>query len=278
VHDTHNNPNVISISWGSPEDADIWTEQAMTEVNETLKDAALAGITVCVAAGDDGSSDAWLDGPAHADFPASGPYVLAVGGTSIHSKTTPLPDVVWFEGDGLRQPDNPNSGSTGGGVSAVFPRPDWQSGITILSVNPGAMAGRCIPDLAVNADWTVSPYLLFVDGAPQPNGGTSAATPLVAGLIALINEQIGANVGYLTPLLYQPAATSQQPLGASVCTDVVSGGNTTAEAGGYEATQGYDAVSGWGTPDGMKLMAALTATPGTTKGTTRAGAKSGVPG
>ena len=258
VHDAKNKPSVISVSWGNPEDIGIWTEQAMNEINETLKDAAMAGVTVCVAAGDDGSSDADQDGHAHVDFPSSSPYVLAVGGTTIPKKTAPLPDIVWFEGDGVREDNNPNSGSTGGGTSTVFPRPAWQQGISIASVNPGAIVGRCIPDLAANADWTASPYLLCVDGQPQPNGGTSAASPLVAAMIALINGQLGAGarVGYLTPMLYQ-AAAGGRPMGASACTDVVSGGNKTAKAGGYMAQKGYDAVSGWGTPDGMKLKQAI---------------------
>lgn len=258
VHDTKNKPSVISASWGSPEDTGVWTGQAMTEINETLKDAAMAGVTVCVAAGDDGSSDADQDGHAHVDFPSSSPYALAVGGTTIPKKTAPLPDVVWFEGDGLRQPNNPNSGSTGGGVSAVFQRPAWQKGISITSVNPGAIVGRVIPDVAANADWTASPYLLCVDGGSEPNGGTSAASPLVAALIMLINAQLGGSstVGYLTPLLYQSGAGGR-PLGASACTDIVSGGNKSAKAGGYTAQQGYDAASGWGTPNGMKLKQAI---------------------
>jgi kumamolisin len=258
VHDTENKPDVISVSWGNPEDADIWTRQAMDQVNETLKDAAMAGVTVCVAAGDDGSSDADLDGHAHADFPASSPYVLAVGGTAIPKKSAPLPDVFWFEGNGLREQNNPNSGSGGGGVSAVFPRPTWQQSIDIRSVNPGAFEGRCIPDLAANADWTASPYLLCVDNQIQPNGGTSAAAPLIAALIARVNGQAGGagTVGYLNPVLYQ-AGPDGQALGLSVCTDVVSGNNTTSKVGGYDARVGYDAVSGWGTPDGAKLANVL---------------------
>jgi kumamolisin len=225
----------------------------MVEVDKSLADAALLGITVCVAAGDDGSSDGVTDGHAHADFPASSPHVLAVGGTTIPGKHTHKPDICWFEGDGLR---NDQGGATGGGVSAVFPRPGWQSGIAIDSVNPGAIRGRCIPDLAANADWNASPYLLVVDGGPQPNGGTSAATPLIASLMALINEKRGAGkrIGYLTPLLYQETAGGTT-LGASACRDVVSGGNATAAVGGYKAGPGYDAVSGWGTPDGGKLLA-----------------------
>ncbi len=256
VNDTTNKPSVVSASWGNPEDVGIWTHAAMTEINETLKDAAMAGMTVCIAAGDDGSSDADMDGHAHVDFPAASPYVVAVGGTAIPKKGRPLPDIVWFEGDGLRQPNNPNSGATGGGVSAVFPRPSWQQNITIKSVNPGAIVGRVIPDVAADADWTVSPYLLVVDGQAQPNGGTSAASPLVAALIVLINGGATSPVGYLTPLLYQPGPNGQ-PLGASVCKDVVSGKNTSAKVGGYSAGPGYDAASGWGTPIGTQLAQAL---------------------
>jgi kumamolisin len=252
VHDQNNDPGVLSVSWGNAEDTDIWTAQAMAQVNETLQDAAQIGVTVCIAAGDDGSSDAVTDGPAHVDFPASSPYVLAVGGTTIPSKGAPPPDIAWKEGDGLRAD---NGGSTGGGVSAVFPRPAWQGSIEISSVNPGAIEGRCIPDLAANADWNASPYLLVVDGQPQPNGGTSAASPLVAGLLTLINASRpqGNRVGYLTPVLYQ-AGGSGVPVGAAGCTDITSGDNITAHSGGYSAGPRYDCVSGWGTPDGKKLQ------------------------
>jgi kumamolisin len=223
------------------------------QVEQSFKDAAMLGITVCVAAGDDGSGDGYQDGHAHADFPACSEYVLAVGGTTIPSKTASS-DIVWFEHNGVR----PKGGSTGGGVSAVIPRPAWQSGITIKSVNPRALVGRCIPDLGANADWDVSPYLLVVDGGAQPNGGTSAASPLVASLVALLNAKLGKRLGYLTPRLYQAVAGgSGQTVGEAGCTDVTTGNNTTAHAGGYSAGKGYDAVSGWGTPNGLNMLAAL---------------------
>ena len=189
IQDKTHDPGVISVSWGAPEDTDIWTDQAMTQMNETFKEAALLGITICIAAGDDGSSDADMDGHAHADFPASSPYVLAVGGTTIPTKGGTGPDIVWKEGDGLRAD---NGGSTGGGVSAKFDRPPWQEGITVASVNPGAIVGRCVPDVAANADWNASPYLLVVDGKVQGNGGTSAASPLWASLVTLVNQARGA--------------------------------------------------------------------------------------
>jgi kumamolisin len=262
TQDRQNNPGVISASWGNPESVYIWSKSAMTAINETLKEAALLGVTVCIAAGDDGSSDAdTKDGLAHVDFPSSSPYALAVGGTTIPKKGVQQPDIVWFEGSGMRNQKDP-SGSTGGGVSAVFPRPSWQSAINIASVNPGAITGRVIPDIAANADWVASPYLLVVDGGAQGNGGTSAATPLVASLITLINATLKApnRTGYLAPVLYQanPGAAAGITIGAACCTDVTSGDNKTATAGGYSAGVGYDAVSGWGTPVGTELANAIT--------------------
>jgi len=257
VHDSTNDPGVISASWGYAEDADIWTTAAMTQVNATMQEAAMIGVTVCLAAGDDGSSDAIADGHAHVDFPGSSPYVLSVGGTTIPVKNGKQPDIVWKEGDGLRAD---NGGSTGGGCSAVFPRPVWQKTVKIRSVNPGAITGRVVPDVAANADWVASPYLLVVDGQVQANGGTSAATPLCASLIALMNAARGPGkrVGFLTPVLYQGnGGTTGTPVGTLGCTDVTSGENTTDAIGGYPAGKGYDAVSGWGTPNGKKLLAAL---------------------
>jgi kumamolisin len=102
--------------------------------------------------------------------------------------------------------------------------------------------------------------LLVVDGQSQPNGGTSAASPLVASLLTLINagNAAGKRVGYVTPLLYQ-SSTGGSGAGAAGCTDVVSGNNDTATAGGYSAGPGYDAASGWGTPNGVSLAQALAA-------------------
>ena len=261
VHDQENDPGVVSVSWGYAETQDIWTKQGMKQINAALLEAAHLGLTVCVASGDDGSSDAIDNGHAYINFPTSSPYALSVGGTTIPTKGSLQPDIAWKEGNGLR---SDNGGSTGGGESTQWARPSWQAAIDIPSVNPHAISGRIVPDIAANADWDASPYLLAVDGRVEANGGTSAATPLVAALLTLINaERVDAGqprVGFVTPQLYQPPSgepAGSAPLGSLACTDVIDGDNVTAHVGGYAAAPGFDAVSGWGTPIGIRLAQLL---------------------
>ena len=253
LHDTKNNPCVLSISYGLAEGADIWTQQAMDAVNDSMKEAAARGIPVCVAAGDDGSDDQVGDGLAHVNFPASSPFVLSIGGTALVRGTNGFGEQVWFDGDGLRKDQG---GSTGGGVSAVFQRPVWQSSIDIPSVNPNGMAGRIVPDVSANAAGSTG-YFVVVQGQQQISGGTSAATPLWAALLArLIKANIP--VGYVTPVFYQTVTGSdRKTIGAMGCDDITEGNNNTAAAGGYPARSGYDAVTGWGSPKGAALAEAL---------------------
>jgi kumamolisin len=111
-------PVAISISWGQPEDS--WTAQARTALDEAIADACLLGVTVCVAAGDNGSSDGVSDGLPHADFPASSPHALGCGGTRlVASGDAVTSETVWNDGAG--------GGAGGGGVSTAFPVPSWQA-------------------------------------------------------------------------------------------------------------------------------------------------------
>jgi kumamolisin len=247
IHDTDSTPSVLSVSWGDAEDNASWTDQAIEQVNEAFKEAALAGITVCVASGDDGSDDQVGDGHAHVDFPASSPFVLAVGGTILHNQNNEMLEMGWKDGDGLRKD---GGGSSCGGVSVVFDPPSWQQSFEVESVNPGAKPGRCVPDVAADAS-VHSGYFMVVDGKAGPNGGTSAAAPLWASFISRINAVLGKRVGYLTPILYQTKA------GTLGCQDIVTGDNATATVGGYSAKKGYDCVTGWGSPAGDKLLQAL---------------------
>ena len=250
MHDARYKPQVLAISWGYAEDVSVWTASAVTQVNEALQEAALMGITICVAAGDDGSSDGIADGHAHVDFPCASPFVLAVGGTLLRSGAK-RSERAWKDGDGLRAD---NGGSTGGGVSMRVARPAWQSGLDIAPVNPGQMAGRIVPDVAANASANTG-YFVVAGGQQEISGGTSAAAPLWAALVARMNQQLqasGKRVGYLTPLLYGTGALGRQGFN-----DIHTGDNVTAHVGGFKSAPGFDAVTGWGTPKGKELLAAL---------------------
>jgi kumamolisin len=236
THDTTHKPSVISISWGAAEKN--WTGQAMTSYDQAFQAAAALGITVCCAAGDNGSGDAEEDGLAHVDFPASSPFALGCGGTKLTGLGSAISsEVVWNEG--------PNS-ATGGGVSDSFPVPAYQSSTGIpQSVNPSHKAGRGVPDVSGDAD-PATGYFVRVDGQEFVIGGTSAVAPLWAGLIALLNQKLGHPIGFLNPLLYGSLA------GTGSFHDITSGNN-----GAYTAKKRWDPCTGWGTPDGAKLLHAL---------------------
>jgi len=238
IHDTTNRPSVISISWGSAEVN--WTPQAMQAMDQAFQAAAALGVTVCCAAGDNGSGDGVNDGKAHVDFPASSPYALGCGGTRLEAtNNTVTSEVVWNDG--------PNS-ATGGGISDVFNLPPWQANAGVLPSINDQHVGRGVPDVAGDADPQTG-YQVRVDGQDAVFGGTSAVAPLWAGLIALINQERGQPIGYLNPILYQNYAQLAQ---AKALRDVTSGNN-----GGYAAGPGWDACTGLGTPDGTKLLNTL---------------------
>jgi kumamolisin len=248
-------PAIVSVSYGLAEGTDVWTPAAMASVNDTLKAMANAGITVCVSSGDDGSDDQTGSNKAQIDFPASSPYVLAVGGTALHKDTGA--EVSWFDSPGLR---SQGGGSTGGGVSGVNPRPSWQKGLDINTVNPGALNGRIVPDVAANAAGSTGYFIVAPDASTGQqaagliSGGTSAATPLFASLLVRI-QQAGKVVGFLPPKLYASSPTSGgKPVGAVAFRDITQGNNTTGNSTGYAAMKGFDAVTGWGSPIGDKLL------------------------
>jgi kumamolisin len=239
IYDFHHRPSVLSISWGGPESS--WTAQALQVYDQAFQEAAALGITVCCAAGGDGSSDGISDGYAHVDFPASSPHVLGCGGTRLEASDAAISqEVVWNEGI--------MAGATGGGISEVFALPEYQKYVNVpSSVNPGGKPGRGVPDVGGDAD-PATGYLIRVDRLQFILGGTSAVPPLWAALIALINQRLGHPVGYLNPLLY-----SGQIVKSGALHDITSGNN-----GAYQARPGWDPCTGWGTPDGVKLMQVLT--------------------
>lgn len=216
---------VISISWGGSESQ--WTQADAAAMNAAIQDAVAAGITVLVASGDNGASDG-LAG-LNVDFPASCPFALACGGTSLRSANGVITsETTWNNGG--------NGGATGGGISSLFAPPSYQTGFL-----PAGTTGRGSPDVAGNADPETG-YVVRVQGQNTVIGGTSAVAPLYAGLIAAIVAATGKPLGLLQSLLY--------PNEATVCRDVVSGNNA-----GYTAGPGYDFDTGLGVINGTQLLA-----------------------
>ena len=245
IHDTTSTPSVISISWGSAEM--FWTAQSLQAMNQAFQAAAALGITVFCAAGDFAALDFFLDVDEllHVSFPASSPYVLACGGTKLTSANGQITqEIVWNESA---------LSATGGGISDVFALPSWQKEKQIPpSINPDHRVGRGVPDVAGNADPSTG-YQILVDGQASVLGGTSAVAPLWAGLVALLNEQLGKPLGYLNPVLYQ-----LENVGAFH--DITEGDNRILKGdshAGYSARPGWDACTGLGTPNGTKLFSVL---------------------
>lgn len=245
IHDTTYLPKVLSLSWGLPED--VWApgqtgtdgEDMRKEMEAAFMAAASLGITVFAAAGDHGSSDQVADGLPHVDFPAASPHVTACGGTRLSVRDGNIVEMVWNRA--------PKDGATGGGVSTVFPLPDYQRGVGVPSWGQAGATGRGVPDLAAVADPSTG-IRVRCRGVDQVIGGTSAVAPMMAGLIARVNEALGRSVGFLNPQIYPPEV-------AKLCfRDVVSGDN-----GLYAAKAGWDACTGLGRVDGTALLAALRA-------------------
>ena len=268
-------PIAISISWGQSEDS--WTSQGLSAMNGAMSDAAALGITVCAAAGDNGSTDGVTDGQQHVDFPASSPYALGCGGTKLLANPTTgviSSEVVWNE---LAA----NEGAGGGGVSDQFALPSWQANAGVPTRSTAAAAsrpaggpaesavssesrrrhhqsgpggsgtgGRGVPDVAGNADPTTG-YQIYSGGQAQVVGGTSAVAPLWSALIARLAQATGKRFGLLQPSLYAGATPGVAVPG---CRDITSGNN-----GAYSAGPGWDACTGLGSPDGTALLSRLNA-------------------
>jgi kumamolisin len=230
-------PTVISISWGGPEET--WTAQTRTAMDQALSDAAALGITVTVAAGDNGSSDGETDGSNHCDYPASSPYALGCGGTRLEASTSTgaiSSETVWNDGSG--------GGATGGGISTLYPVPSWQAsaGVPAASVSTG---GRGVPDVAGNADPQTG-YQVLVDGKQNVYGGTSAVAPLWAALIARLAQSTGKSFGLIQTQLYAGVTAGQDVAGFN---DITTGSN-----GAYSAGPGWDPCTGLGSPSGTDLL------------------------
>jgi kumamolisin len=272
-----NPPSVLSSSWfigaDDPDGLSAFGISAtvVQAMDMAFQDAALQGLTVCICSGDQGTWGQMNDGYAHAYYPPSDPYVLSVGGTTVGqyqptgSSTRAWVEFLWndtFFGGA--------AGATGGGVSDFFPVPSYQNNASVpdsinKTINPAApfnSTGRGFPDVAGNASPN-SGYPIFVGGEYADANGTSASTPLWAALIALLNSNLGFDVGFLNPSLYALGSTVFNPISplwpdppypqlAQCPTD-----NGMNGIPGYKAGPGWDACTGWGSPNGKALLNGL---------------------
>ena len=246
--------SVISISWCIDETDD----DQVRRIEAALLRARKAGITVCAACGDSGSSDTRHpdtglpapapDGRAHVCYPASSPHVLACGGTELIEEGAVRREIVWNNA-------RSGGGATGGGVSTRFAIPPWQTraGVDVPCVDTG-YRGRVVPDvagLAAGKDWSI-----YLDRKRRTAGGTSAVAPLWASIVTLANESRASRgkptLGFINEGLYELA------LGGDICNDIHHGDNCSCEGyPGYVARVGYDACTGWGTPRAPSILDAL---------------------
>jgi kumamolisin len=236
VHDATQNITVLSVSWGQAEVH--WARRTLRVMNDVLLEAAVLGVTVCCASGDHGSFADTFDREPHVCFPASSPYVLACGGTTLFGRAAKIAsESVWHN----------QAGASGGGVSVVFPQPTWQKHSRVPLAKTGRR-GRGVPDVASNADPTTG-YRIYGHGGWHVGAGTSAAAPLWAGLVARINQMRGAPVGLVTPFLYREY---QALVKHGAVRPITKGTNGT-----YRARRGWDCCTGVGAPHGAKLADAL---------------------
>ncbi len=269
---------VVSVSWGECEAA-LGAPDAAAE-NTLFQQAAVQGQTIISAAGDSGSEDcaAGSDGQQTqlaVDDPASQPFITAVGGTTLSMLG---PESVWNSGagpvTGLVQP-----GATGGGISDLWPMPAAQRdaslaldvlGAGVSGPQCGHPGGYCreVPDVSADADPRTGYVIYFngrgseigLPGGWQPIGGTSAAAPVWAALMALADSSSPCShgpIGYALPALYRAAGASY----ATGFNDVRTGDNdfTHTNGGRFAAGVGYDEASGLGTPNAAALVDSLCA-------------------
>jgi len=237
-------PDVLLVCYGAPEDkgsGTSWTRMATEQADQALALAALRGVSVVVSCGDNGAAGLPLSTRVHADYPSSSAWVLGVGGTTRRPDNAGTDrEMVW--NDGLA--------ASGGGISAVTPRPSWQSTVDVPDPvdaweRPG-FQGRGVPDVAAVADLATGVAVLDAAGDTVMGGGTSVAAPVWAALLARVRERAAGPLGFVPPLLYAAGGTGLR--------DVPAGDN-----GAYAAVRdGWDPCTGLGVPDGRTIAGVLT--------------------
>ncbi|MBA3825392.1 MAG: S53 family peptidase, partial [Ktedonobacterales bacterium] len=208
------------------------------------------GVTYLAASGDFGATDVLAFDPHQlvpartVAFPSDDPWVTSVGGTMVETDGTQFREVSWP--------------ASGGGFSAFNAMPAYQQGVT--ATLPAPFSGkRGVPDVAGNA-YSKTQLIFNIAGKWQPVGGTSASAPLWAALIAIANQMAGCNLGFINPALYQIGLSDKA---AHDFHDITVGNNNADANGvavqGFNAGPGWDAVTGWGSPNAPSLLPDLIA-------------------
>ncbi|MGW4383919.1 S53 family peptidase [Kitasatospora sp. NPDC004531] len=251
----HRDVDVISQSFGATENTfpgfDKGDFRSIESLRYAFRFAAAKDVTVLAASGDNGATDAMENGtdlyPYRVNsFPSADPLVTSVGGTQLtldDKGDRTAPDKVWHD----------DYGAGGGGVSGVFERPWYQAGVAGVTGNR-----RGTPDISMSAAvdgaaWTYESYDPSRVGW-HLTGGTSEATPIFSGIVALADQLAGRRLGQLNPRLYALAALPPQWSGI---TDVTEGDNSWDSVTGYRAVKGYDLASGLGTVDAERFVHTL---------------------
>lgn len=241
--DAQNAPSVVSCSWGMVE---TWQTPALMQVlDRWFQAAAILGVTFCFSSGDYG--DGTLEETSQpldftVFFPASSPYVLACGATTLDIAAGT--ECAWNQSI-----DQAPAMAGGGGFSAVFEPSAWQTSAGISSTDwiPGgdtSGTGRALPDVSARADLDPA-FLVLAGEVPLPAGGTSAAAPLWAALAAVLNEALGCALGSINVLLYDGTLDG-------TLRDITQG-----NIGHLPAGKGWDPATGWGSPHGQAMLDAL---------------------
>ncbi len=255
----HNLGDAISISYGAGESC---FDAAYFKAEHTIFQAAQAKhISVFVSAGDSGAANTSCTSPTTTtgffegkatSIPASDPLVTSVGGTSLFANVKTgqyKSETTWNE-------DQFGDGATGGGISSVFPRPDYQNGIAAVGNKRG------VPDVAWDADPVTGVPIVYSDTTATyiiPVGGTSVGAPAWAGLTALFDQVAGKRLGFLNDAIYRILKSNVYSIAFH---DITTGNNSVTgfhingnpiAVQGYNAAKGWDAVTGAGTPKATAL-------------------------
>ncbi|HEV3172208.1 MAG TPA: S53 family peptidase [Actinocrinis sp.] len=248
--------DVISQSFGATENTFPGFAQgdfsSLLALRFAFKAAAEHGVTVLASSGDSGATDAELDGSTLYPFrvnswPSSDPLVTSVGGTQLTLNDTGTrlsPDVVWNDG----------FGAGGGGLSGVFERPEFQDGVAGVVGDQ-----RGTPDISMPASVDGGAWVYYSFNPARVGwhiiGGTSEASPIFSGIVALADQVAGHRLGNINTALYELGLGKHSEHAGIV--DVTSGNNSFAGVTGFSATSGYDLASGWGTIDAPDFVKAL---------------------